>query len=93
MRAATRGDGRTGEDITANVRTLRQRPGAADRRRACPPLLEVRGEVFIATADFAALNERLVADGKAPFANPRNAAAGQPAPEGPAGHRLPPAVA
>ncbi len=74
-RAATRGDGRTGEDITRNVRTLRQVPDqlvGAD----VPPLLEVRGEVFIATEDFRRLNEQLVADGRAPFANPRNAAAG-----------------
>ena len=85
VRAATRGDGRTGEDITPNVRTLRSVP---DRLIGddVPALLEVRGEVFIATADFAALNERLVADGKPPFANPRNAAAGQPPAEGPAGH-------
>ena len=75
VRGATRGDGRTGEDITPNVRTLRQVP-AALTGDDFPPLLEVRGEVFIATADFTALNERLVADGKAPFANPRNAAAG-----------------
>jgi DNA ligase (NAD+) len=74
-RGTTRGDGRTGEDITPNVRTLRSVP---DRLVGddIPPLLEVRGEVFLATSDFAALNERLVAEGKAPFANPRNAAAG-----------------
>ena len=74
-RAATRGDGRVGEDITANVRTLRSVPQrlAGDD---VPALLEVRGEVFIHTADFRRLNERLVADGRAPFANPRNAAAG-----------------
>ncbi|MCW2587404.1 MAG: ligA2 [Frankiales bacterium] len=74
-RAATRGDGRTGEDITSNVRTLKSVP---DRLTGpdVPPLLEVRGEVFLASADFSALNERLVAEGKAPFANPRNAAAG-----------------
>jgi DNA ligase (NAD+) len=74
-RAATRGDGRTGEDITRNVRTLRSVPSRLTGD-GVPPLLEVRGEVFLATADFAAVNERLVADGKAPFANPRNAAAG-----------------
>ncbi len=74
-RAATRGDGRTGEDITPNIRTLRSVP---DRLAGddVPPLLEVRGEVFLATDDFRRLNERLVAEGKAPFANPRNAAAG-----------------
>ncbi len=74
-RAATRGDGRTGEDITPNVRTLRSVP-AVLTGDGLPALLEVRGEVFIASADFAALNERLVAEGRAPFANPRNAAAG-----------------
>ena len=75
VRAATRGDGRTGEDITSNIRTLRSVP---DRLSGAdvPALLEVRGEVFIATDDFGRLNERLVADGRAPFANPRNAAAG-----------------
>ena len=73
--AATRGDGRTGEDVTANVRTISVIPErlAVDEP---PTLLEVRGEVFFAVEDFAALNEHLVADGKAPFANPRNAAAG-----------------
>ncbi|MCW2599893.1 MAG: ligase, NAD-dependent [Frankiales bacterium] len=74
-RGATRGDGRTGEDITPNVRTLRSVP---DRLTGpdVPPLLEVRGEVFLASEDFAGLNERLVAESKPPFANPRNAAAG-----------------
>ena len=74
QRGATRGDGRTGEDITPNVRTLRSVP-----KRLLgdfPPLLEVRGEVFMASEDFAELNARLVAEGKAPFANPRNGAAG-----------------
>jgi DNA ligase (NAD+) len=74
-RAATRGDGRTGEDITPNVRTLRSVPARLTGDDV-PPLLEVRGEVFLASADFTALNERLVAEGKPPFANPRNAAAG-----------------
>ncbi len=74
VRAATRGDGRVGEDVTANVRTIEVIP---DRLRGeAPRTLEVRGEVFFAVADFTALNEALVADGKAPFANPRNAAAG-----------------
>jgi len=75
VRAATRGDGRTGEDITGNVRTLASVP---DRLvgKEIPALLEVRGEVFIATDDFATLNARLVEDGRPPFANPRNAAAG-----------------
>ena len=74
-RAATRGDGRVGEDITPNVRTLPSVPQVL-QGEGVPALLEVRGEVFIATDDFARLNERLTADGKAPFANPRNAAAG-----------------
>jgi DNA ligase (NAD+) len=74
-RAATRGDGRTGEDITPNVRTLRSVP---DRLagKGWPAVLEVRGEVFMAASDFTAVNERLGAEGKTPFANPRNAAAG-----------------
>jgi DNA ligase (NAD+) len=75
VRAATRGDGRTGEDITPNVRTLRSVPKQLSGE-GVPPLLEVRGEVFLATEDFAHVNERLVAEGKTPFANPRNAAAG-----------------
>ncbi len=75
VRAATRGDGRQGEDITPNVRTLRQVPERLTGDDV-PALLEVRGEVFMATADFAAVNERLVEEGKTPFANPRNAAAG-----------------
>ena len=75
VRAATRGDGRTGEDITPNVRTLASVPQRLVGDDV-PPLLEVRGEVFIATEDFTRLNERLVAEGRPPFANPRNAAAG-----------------
>ena len=76
VRAATRGDGRTGEDITPNVRTLAGVPARLVGGDV-PPLLEVRGEVFIASADFTALNARLVEqEGRAPFANPRNAAAG-----------------
>ena len=75
VRAATRGDGRTGEDITANVRTLAAVPERLTGDDV-PSLLEVRGEVFIATADFSTLNARLVQEGRAPFANPRNAAAG-----------------
>jgi DNA ligase (NAD+) len=75
VRAATRGDGRTGEDITPNVKTLKSVPKRLTGDDI-PPLVEVRGEVFLATADFAAVNEKLVADGKTPFANPRNAAAG-----------------
>ncbi|MCB2053706.1 MAG: NAD-dependent DNA ligase LigA [Geminicoccaceae bacterium] len=75
IRAATRGDGRTGEDITANVRTIRDVPQRlADGDP--PQLLEVRGEIYMRHADFLALNERREAAGEAVFANPRNAAAG-----------------
>jgi DNA ligase (NAD+) len=77
-RAATRGDGVTGEDVTANVATIKavpQRLTAAEGYEV-PELLEVRGEVYFPSADFERLNESQVAAGKAPFANPRNAAAG-----------------
>jgi DNA ligase (NAD+) len=74
-RAATRGDGRTGEDVTLNVRTLRDVPHTLSGD-AVPELLEVRGEVYFPVADFAELNATLVESGRAPFANPRNAAAG-----------------
>src|SRR3954463_8607297 len=75
VRALTRGDGRTGEDVTHNVRAIRGIPGrlAGDD---VPELVEIRGEVFFPTAAFADLNAALVEAGKAPFANPRNAAAG-----------------
>ncbi len=74
-RAATRGDGRTGEDVTSNVRTIREIP---DRLAGDDPpeLLEVRGEIYFPVSAFADLNASLVEQGKAPFANPRNAAAG-----------------
>ncbi|MEU7087790.1 NAD-dependent DNA ligase LigA [Streptomyces achromogenes] len=74
-RAATRGDGRTGEDITPNVRTIAEIPdrlGGAE----VPDLVEIRGEVYFPMEKFLELNERLVAAGDKPFANPRNAAAG-----------------
>ena len=73
-RAATRGDGKVGEDVTTNVRTIGAIP---DRLTGdAPGVLEVRGEVFLPVADFADLNASLVETGRAPFANPRNAAAG-----------------
>ena len=75
VRAATRGDGRTGEDVTANVRTLADVPTRLHGPDV-PGLLEVRGEVYFPVEGFAALNASLVEAGKAPFANPRNAAAG-----------------
>ena len=73
--AATRGDGRVGEDVTRNVLTITGVPHrlAGD---APPTLVEVRGEIFFPTEAFADLNAALVEAGKAPFANPRNAAAG-----------------
>ncbi|MDV8000525.1 NAD-dependent DNA ligase LigA [Rhodococcus sp. IEGM 1408] len=76
--AATRGDGRTGEDVTLNARTINDIPVTLtpSEGRPVPALLEVRGEVFFRLEDFADLNARLVAEGKAPFANPRNSAAG-----------------
>ncbi|MFL6756532.1 MAG: NAD-dependent DNA ligase LigA, partial [Sphingomicrobium sp.] len=73
MLAATRGDGTVGEDVTANARTIRDIPQVI---KGAPEVLEVRGEVFMSKADFAALNERQEAAGGKIFANPRNAAAG-----------------
>ena len=77
-RAATRGDGRVGEDVTLNARTIDDVPErlSASTDFPMPALLEVRGEVFFLLADFEALNASLVEGGKAPFANPRNSAAG-----------------
>lgn len=74
-RAATRGDGQTGEDVTANVRTIRNVPLKL-RGEQLPERLEVRGEVVIPSADFERMNEQARANGKKIFANPRNAAAG-----------------
>ncbi|MEU8628034.1 NAD-dependent DNA ligase LigA [Streptomyces sp. NPDC048669] len=74
-RAATRGDGRTGEDITPNVRTIAEIPHRLKGDRI-PALVEIRGEVFFPMDGFEALNARLVEADDKPFANPRNAAAG-----------------
>ncbi|MFD1507561.1 NAD-dependent DNA ligase LigA [Georgenia yuyongxinii] len=75
VRAATRGDGRTGEDVTLNVRTIASVPQQLAGKDH-PASIEVRGEVFFPVAGFEELNASLVAAGKAPFANPRNSAAG-----------------
>ena len=77
-RAATRGDGRVGEDVTLNARTISDVPEklTASKTFPIPAVLEVRGEVFFMLADFANLNASLVEAGKPPFANPRNSAAG-----------------
>ena len=75
VRAATRGDGTTGEDVTANVRTMDNVPQQLTGG-AIPELLEVRGEIYFPVAAFADVNAAMVEQGKPPFANPRNAAAG-----------------
>lgn len=77
-RAATRGDGRVGEDVTLNARTIGDIPETLTKAQGfpIPALLEVRGEVFFMLADFENLNASLVEEGKSPFANPRNSAAG-----------------
>ena len=75
VRAATRGDGRTGEDVTNNVATIKGIPHRL-AGSSHPERIEIRGEVFFPVAAFAELNASLVEAGKAPFANPRNAAAG-----------------
>ncbi len=72
--AATRGDGETGEDVTANVRTIAEIP--IRLKGKAPELLEARGEIYMTRADFAALNERQRAAGERLFVNPRNTAAG-----------------
>lgn len=75
VRAATRGDGTTGEDVTHNVLTIKTIPTQLAGEN-WPAEVEVRGEIFIPSVDFAAYNEALITAGKAPLANPRNAAAG-----------------
>ena len=75
VQAATRGDGTTGEDVTQNVKTVANIPLRLHGENV-PELIEVRGEVLMLKADFAALNKRQAENGQKPFANPRNAAAG-----------------
>jgi DNA ligase (NAD+) len=72
-RGATRGDGEVGEDVTQNLRTIKALPLAIDR---APPVIEVRGEVYMPLRGFAELNERRATEGERTFMNPRNAAAG-----------------
>lgn len=74
VQGATRGDGETGEDVTQNVRTIRQIPLSLEGQ--CPSVLEVRGEVYMARPDFERYNERQRADGLPTLVNPRNGAAG-----------------
>ncbi|MFN3912696.1 NAD-dependent DNA ligase LigA [Hyphomonas sp.] len=75
VRAATRGDGQTGEDVTANARMLDGIPDEL-RGKDWPAAIEIRGEIYMAKDDFAALNAREASAGRKSFANPRNAAAG-----------------
>src|SRR5436309_636563 len=75
VRGATRGDGARGEDVTVNLRTIDAIPLSTFGNDP-PALLEVRGEVYMPLSGFRRLNERLVAEGKKPTPNPRNAAAG-----------------
>ena len=76
VRGATRGDGRVGENITQNLRTISSIPLRLDGELARLSRLEIRGEVYMPRRAFARLNRQLETDGQAPFANPRNAAAG-----------------
>lgn len=78
VQAATRGDGEVGEDVTQNVRTIKQVPLAFNSylKDQIPVVMEVRGEIYMARADFEALNEERRTQGKKTFANPRNCAAG-----------------
>jgi len=72
--AATRGDGTTGENVTANIRTIKEIPQTLPA--SAPAVVEVRGEVYMAKSDFLALNKQMEAEGKQTYVNPRNTAAG-----------------
>ncbi len=76
--AATRGDGQRGDDVTQNVRTIRAVPLALhdSKKHPIPNVVEVRGEIYMPTAEFERMNKAVVAAGEEPFANPRNATAG-----------------
>ena len=74
VQAATRGDGEEGENVTANVLTIKNIPHTLPA--SAPPLIEVRGEIYMSNNDFSALNEKLIQAGEKPLANPRNGAAG-----------------
>jgi len=76
VRGATRGDGEIGEDVTANLRTIGAIPLRMGGTGTAPPLVEVRGEIYLPLKDFARLNEQQAAAGQRTFANPRNSAAG-----------------
>ena len=92
VRAATRGDGTTGEDVTANVRTMENVPQQLTGDDV-PELLEVRGEIYFPVAAFADVNAGMVEQGKAPVRQPAQRRRGLAAAEGPEGHRLPAAAA
>ncbi len=85
--AATRGDGAEGEDVTANIRTLKDVPHKL-KGRNMPDICEVRGEVYMTKKGFLALNERQKAAGDTIFVNPRNSAAGSLRQKDPIHHRL-----
>jgi DNA ligase (NAD+) len=72
--AATRGDGTTGENVTANIRTIREIPN--ELPKGAPAVVEVRGEVYMAKSDFLALNKQMEAEGRQTYVNPRNTASG-----------------
>ncbi|NOZ21023.1 MAG: NAD-dependent DNA ligase LigA [Planctomycetes bacterium] len=76
VRGATRGDGETGEEVTANLRTIRQIPLRLTNGKKAPPVIEVRGEVYMTHKELDRLNKQREEAGEPPFANPRNAAAG-----------------